>query len=209
MNRVFKARPSALGKIMSNAKKEGELSATCISYLNDWYSDDFDDIDSKYMRKGLIQEDRCIDFAAERLGYGILEKNQNVYENEYLIGTPDVVQETFVLDTKCPWSFKTLIDASNKLNKDYEWQLRGYMMLCNVHNSTLFYGLLDTPSEANYGVKVIWENLPIDERWVAYNFERDMEIEQQIINKVIKCREYLKELEVDSKKKLGIINQIK
>lgn len=210
MKKIFKARPSALGKIMSNAKTKGDLSETCKTYLIQWLTDDFDDIDTKYFRKGNIQEDRCIEFASQVLGLGSLRKNLVTMENDFLIGTCDVNDEIndFIIDTKCPFTLKTLQDASNKLNKDYEWQLRGYMSLYNRNNAILFYGLLDTPEEANYGIKVIWEDLPIEERWVAYQFKRDLDIEEAIKERVIQCREWLDEYEEATKKKLGIINQI-
>ena len=211
MERIFKPRVSALGKIMSNAKKEGELSETCKTYLIQWLTDDFDDIDSKYLRKGNIQEDRCIEFACDVLGFSGLQKNVIRMSNDWVEGTCDVDDEITdtIIDTKCSWSYKTLQDSALKLNSDYEWQLRGYMWLYNRSKSILFYGLLDTPAEANYGIKVIWEDLPIEERWVAYSFERDLEIEEKIKDRIIKCREWLDNYSGEVKKKLGIINQIK
>lgn len=211
MERIFKPRVSALGKIMSNAKKEGELSETCKTYLIQWLTDDFDDIDSKYLRKGNIQEDRCIEFACDVLGFSGLQKNVIRMSNDWVEGTCDVDDEITdtIIDTKCSWSYKTLQDSALKLNSDYEWQLRGYMWLYNRSKSILFYGLLDTPAEANYGIKVIWEDLPIEERWVAYSFERDLEIEEKIKDRIIKCREWLDNYNGEVKKKLGIINQIK
>jgi hypothetical protein len=127
-----------------------------------------------------------------------------------MIGTcdvDDVINDT-IIDTKCPFTQKTLQDSAQKLNKDYEFQLRGYMMLYDRSNAILFSGLLDTPALANYGVKVEWEHLPIEERWVAYQFKRDLEIEQQIIERVEQCRVWLEEYEETTRKKLGIINQI-
>lgn len=211
MERIFKPRVSTLGKIMSNAKKEGELSETCKTYLIQWLTDDFDDIDSKYLRKGNIQEDRCIEFACDVLGFSGLQKNVIRMSNDWVEGTCDVDDEITdtIIDTKCSWSYKTLQDSALKLNSDYEWQLRGYMWLYNRSKSILFYGLLDTPAEANYGIKVIWEDLPIEERWVAYSFERDLEIEEKIKDRIIKCREWLDNYNGEIKKKLGIINQIK
>lgn len=208
--KIFKPRVSALGDIMSNGKG-GELSATCKTYLIQWLTDDFEDIDSKYFRKGNMQEDRCIEFASQVLGIGGIKKNEVRMTNEWLEGTCDVDDELTdtIIDTKCSWSYKTLQDSALKLNKDYEWQLRGYMWLYNRSNAILFYGLLDTPAEANYGIKVIWENLPIEERWVAYSFQRDLEIEEQIKERITQCREWLANYDGEIKKKLGIINKIK
>ena len=208
MERVFKARPSALGKIMSNAKVKGELSSTCITYLMEWYADDQEEIDSKYFRKGILKEDDCIDFAVDVLNLGIGIKNINIFANEWVVGTPDVLFEKCVLDTKCSWSYKTLCDSAIKLNKDYEWQLHGYMWLCDKQEAILFYGLLDTPSEANYGVEVVWEHLPIESRWVAYKFKRSEEKIDEIKAKVEQCREWLKEYDKSMKQELGKLHQI-
>jgi hypothetical protein len=209
--RVFKARASQLGKIMSNAKVKGELSVECKKYLVEWITDDFEDIDSKYFRKGNMQEDNCIQLASQVLGIGGISKNEVRMSNEWIEGTCDVDDDLTdtIIDTKCVWSYKTLQDAATKLNKDYEWQLRGYMMLYGRTNSILFYGLLDTPAEANYGIKVVWEHLPIEERWVAYSFTRDLELEEAIKEKVEQCREWIANYNGEIKKKLGIINQIK
>ena len=70
----------------------------------------------------------------------------------------------------------------------------------------MFYGLLDTPEEVNYGIEVIYSDMLIDERWVAYSFDRNDDTIQEIINKVIKCREYLEEYDTFVKSKLGKLN---
>jgi len=205
----FKARPSALGKIMSKAKKPDELSQTCITYLKTWYSGDIEELDSKYLTKGIILEDEAIEFASKVL-YGDIKafKNENIYSNDWLIGTPDVVLENSIIDTKCSWNRKTFLDSALDLNTDYEWQLRGYMMLCEKPFSTLFYYLGDTPAEANYGKRVTYSHLENFERWVAYEFIRDFSIEQQIIDKVEQCREWLKKYDASIQERIGtrIIN---
>ena len=208
MERIFKARPSSLGKIMSNAKTKGELSATCKTYLIEWYSDSFEDIKSKYMTKGILMEDKAIDFMATQLGYGIAEKNINIYSNDYLVGTPDVIIDNKVIDLKCSWNRKTLIEASESLNFDYEWQLRAYMALTGCDEAILFYALMNTPSEANYGNEVKYDNLSDAERWCAYSFKRDEAKEQEVYDKVIKCREWLEEYDYQVKKNLGTIKYI-
>ena len=68
---LFKIRCSAIGKIMANAKKEGERSAGCITYLKEWYAEqmfgDREEIRSKYMDKGNFCENEAIDICAPRL----------------------------------------------------------------------------------------------------------------------------------------------
>ena len=204
----FKIRPSQLGKIMTNSKIKGELSKTAQTYLIEWYSDEHEEISSKYITKGLMQEDNAIDFMASTLNFGIAEKNINIFANEWCVGTPDVIIGDTIIDLKCAWSTKTLLDSATTLNTDYEWQLRAYMWITNCTDAILFYALMDTPAEANYGIKVIYENLPASERWVAYKFKRDESKEELIKQKVLECREWLVNYDIEIKKKLGNITEL-
>jgi hypothetical protein len=204
----FKIRPSQLGKIMTNGKVKGELGKTCQTYLIDWYTDNFEEISSKYMTKGLLKEDDAIDFMATTLNYGIAEKNINIYANDWCVGTPDVIIDKTVIDLKCAWSQKTLLDSATELNSDYEWQLRAYMWLTECEDAILFYALMDTPSECNYGIKIQYEHLPISQRWVAYKFKRDKTKEEQIKYRVEQCIEWLENYDDEIKKKLGNIQEL-
>lgn len=204
--RLFKIRCSAIGQIMSNAKVKGELSAGCKTYLENWYANDKEDIHSKYFDKGNMVEVECIDLMASVLDKGMAFKNLETKEDEYFIGTCDVELDECIVDVKSVWGRKGLHAACNGLDKDYEWQLRGYMELWNKQNAILFYGLIDTPEECNFGNEVIYSDMPIDERWLAYNIESDPELIQSVIDKVIKCREYLDEYDLKIKSKLGKIN---
>jgi hypothetical protein len=48
--------------------------------------------------------------------------------------------------------------------------------------------------------------MPLEERWTAYNLESDSQLVQEIIDKVVKCREYLEEYASKINNKLGKIN---
>ena len=207
--KLFKARPSSLGKLMSKSKKPGELSQTCITYLKEWYAGDKEELQSKYLTKGILLEDEAIQFASKVLYNGIeAYKNEDIYSNEWLVGTPDVILENSIIDTKCSWNRKTLLDSALELNKDYEYQIRAYMMLCNKDFGTLFYYLGDTPAAANYGTKISYSHLEDFERWVSYEFKRDESIEQEIINKVEQCRAWLQNYDQEIQARIGtrIIN---
>jgi hypothetical protein len=202
--KYFKARPSSLGKLMSKSKKPGELSQTCITYLKECYAEDKEELSSKYLTKGILLENEAIEFASKVLYGGIKAyKNEDIYANEWLVGTPDVILENSIIDTKCSWNRKTLLDSALELNTDYQWQLIGYMFLCNKDYATLFYYLGDTPAAANYGVKVSYSHLEDFERWVSYEFKRDLDKEQEIIDKVEQCREWLKNYDAEIQAKLG------
>ena len=191
---------------MSNAKVKGELSAGCKTYLENWYANDNEDIHSKYFDKGNMVENECIDLMASVLDKGIAFKNDEHKEDEYFSGTCDVQLDDCIVDVKSVWGRKGLHAACNGLDKDYEWQLRGYMHLYNKPKAILFYGLCDTPEECNYGNEVIYSDKPLEERWTAYNLESDSQLVQDIIDKVVKCREYLEEYASKINNKLGKIN---
>ena len=204
--RLFKIRCSQIGQIMSNARTKGELSAGCKTYLENWYANDNEEIHSKYFDKGNMVENECIDLMASVLDKGIAFKNDERKEDEYFSGTCDVQLDDCIVDVKSVWGRKGLHAACNGLDKDYEWQLRGYMHLYNKPKAILFYGLCDTPEECNYGNEVIYSDMPLEERWTAYNLESDSQLVQEIIDKVVKCREYLEEYASKINNKLGKIN---
>jgi len=151
-------------------------------------------------------EIECIDLMASVLDKGLAFKNDEHKEDEYFTGTCDVQLDDTIVDVKSVWGRKGLHAACNGLDKDYEWQLRGYMHLYNKPKAILFYGLCDTPEECNYGNEVIYSDMPIEERWTAYNVESDSQLVQEIIDKVVKCREYLDEYASKINNKLGKIN---
>ena len=235
MDRIFKARGSAGGKIwgrtgltdnqeiklkeLSERKQSGvkpltpnmelelidlltkkanpKLPETCITYLKEWYADDKEQISSKYFEKGNMVEPELIDFAADKLGFGFAEKNLVRMESEYFTGEADIVLPNLIVDVKAPWNKKTLNDSAidsieNGMSKDYELQGRIYMALYNKPEFILFYGLMDTPEEAG-GYEVSYADVPADMKWVAFRIQRDVLIEQEIINRVIECRKWLED----------------
>jgi hypothetical protein len=189
---------------MSNSRTKGELSQTCQTFLREWYANDREEIRSKYIDKGNMVELDLIDFMAEQLNLGMAEKNTITMHNEYVVGTADVVTRDTIIDVKAAWSIKTLHDAvTSGINSDYEWQGRGYMMLWDKPKFVVFHGLLNTPEEANYGVEVSYDDIPAEHRWVAYKVQRDVTIEQQIIQRVIECREWLERYDEAVRNSIG------
>jgi hypothetical protein len=200
--KTFKIHCSQIGKIMGSAKKPGKLSETCQTFLKEWYAGDREEIYSKYLNKGNYVEQDNIDFMASVLGYGMLEKNETIFSDEYMIGTPDVTVPDAVADVKSPWNNKTLHDAL-EMNPDYDWQLRGYMRLVDRPKAILFYGLQNTPPEVNNDFEIMFDHIPENERWHGYTITRDLDIEKSIVEKVIKCREWLEEYDKFVKSRLG------
>ena len=205
MNRTFRIHCSQIGKIMGTGKNG--LPVTCQTFLKEWYANDREQIHSKYIDKGNWVEADLIDFMAEQLGLGMAEKNEATLSDEFFVGTADVVTSNMVIDVKAPWNVKTLQDNVGGINTDYEWQLRGYMRLWDKSESIVFYGLMDTPAEANYDREVIYSDMPDNERWIAYSVTRDHEVEQSIIDRVVLCREWLNQYDQLIKAKMGRVNQ--
>jgi hypothetical protein len=184
--------------------KGGNLPLTCQTYLKEWYANDREEIRSKYFDKGNMVENELIEMAADKLGFGMAEKNIVSMHDEYFQGTCDIDLHDTIIDVKAPWDMKSLHDSiTSPISKDYELQGRGYMRLYNKPNFILFYGLVTTPEEANYGNEISYDDIPDDLRWGAFHIKRDVAIEEEIIARVIECRKWLDEYHELVQSKLG------
>ena len=195
-NFIFRMRASQSGLLLTNGKDELKLGASLITYLKKHYAEQKsgvrEEIRSKYFDKGNMCENDAIDIAAERLGLGILEKNQVHFNDEHFQGTPDIYTDELVIDTKCSWDYATFLDAiTSPINKDYEAQLQVYMHLLGLKKAKLVYVMLDTPAEANYGEDVFYSHLPINERFFVFDIEYNPEMIEQMQAKVENCRTFL------------------
>jgi len=207
-NKIYRHRASQSGLLLTNGKDDLKLGASMITYLKKWYAEQKsgvrDEIDSKYFRKGNMCEDEAIDICAERFGLGILEKNIIHFADEHFLGTPDVITDEFVIDTKCSWDYVTFLDAiTSPINKDYEAQLQVYMHLTGVKKAKLVYVLLDTPAEANYGNDIFYSHMPINERFYSFELEYDSAMIEKMIEKVNNCKTFLNEYDARIKLLLG------
>lgn len=195
----MKIRCSALGKIMTNPRSKKEtLSAGCKTYIKELVKEDLfnykSTIDSKYLTKGIDMEDTSIDLYNEVYGTLYL-KNTERLSNEFITGECDINAEDKIIDIKSSWSLETFPASPEDVNnKDYEWQLRGYMMLYDKPKAELAYCMVSTP---DYLLKD-WDNLGIHKvdshdpflRVTTISFERDREKEQEIMERVIECGKF-------------------
>jgi len=207
-NKIYRHRASQSGLLLTNGKDDLKLGASMITYLKKWYAEQKsgvrDEIDSKYFRKGNMCEDEAIDICAERFGLGILEKNIVHFNDEHFNGTPDVITDEFVIDTKCSWDYVTFLDSiTSPINKDYEAQLQVYMHLTGIKKAKLVYVLLDTPAEANYGNDIFYSHMPINERFYSFELEYDSAMIEKMIEKVNNCKTFLNEYDARIKILLG------
>ena len=219
----MKIRCSAIGKLMSTPRTKGEvLSETAKTYIQDLFKEKELGIArefwSRYTDKGLQMEDEAIDFAGQVLGWDFVVKNEQGYENDYITGTPDVITKYLLADIKCSWDGTTfpLFDTELK-NKDYYWQLQGYMWLTGLEQAELVYCLMDTPHQivedevrrAHWKAGLIDEDLDLREsvqsqhtfdhlpnnlRVKRFIIRKDEEAIEKIKEKVELAREYYEQL---------------
>ena len=207
-SKTFKMRASQAGLLSTNGKDALGLGTSLITYLKDYYAEEKsgvkEEINSKYLIKGNLMEQELIDITAERLGLGILEKNEVHFNDEHFKGTPDCYTDDLVIDVKNSWSYKTFLDAiTSPINKDYEAQLQVYMHLTGIKKAKLVYGLLDVPGEANYGNDIFYSHMPINERFYAFDLEYDEAMIEQMQDKVNNCRTFLNDYDARIKILLG------
>lgn len=206
------------------------LPKTCVSYLEQWVKEQvFDyrtELKSDYLDKGNMCEDEAIAMTIKEFNLPYNEKNELYFENEYLTGTPDVIYQDEIIDTKCsftPDTFPVFIDKPmREHNINYWWQGQSYMELCSVNNYRVSYCLCNTPQEIldkilYHGLKGLsaearerkqqeiinrhnFDNVPIEMKVKGFPFVRDPEAIKAVYQRVEMCRQYI---ETELKPKLN------
>lgn len=217
----YKFRCSGLGNLLTDPRLKTEpLSETTKTYLKEiWIKETFGRekyISTKYMDKGISCESDSLDLVKTVSGKTFF-KNQKTLENEYIIGTPDVIDDLFVIDIKTSWDIWTFgAVEKNSAKKTYYGQLLGYMILTGKKFSKLSYCLVNTPEEiisyemyklkasgairdipeeeekarANY----IFDDIDPQKRIKVFDYEREEVIEKKLIERIKASREYLNNL---------------
>jgi hypothetical protein len=158
--------------------KSETLSETAKSYIQDLFKERelgiYKEFSSRYTDKGLEMEDEAIQFASEVLNWDFVVKNEVRFNNEWLTGEPDINTDNLLADIKCSWSGSTfpLFDETLK-NKDYYYQLQGYMMLTGHDTSELVYCLMNTPHQ-------IVEDEVRRQHWKLNLIDEDLEVRQAV-----------------------------
>lgn len=219
----FKIRASQIGKIMTNPRIKSEvLSQTTKSYCEQWVKEQIYnrryEFSSKYTEKGNTVEDNAIDLISEHLYNGMLMiKNDDYFENDFCTGTPDIIIKDEIIDNKSSWDCFTFPLFDTELNKDYYWQMQGYMWLTGYNRAKVIYTLMDTPyniieSEAKrycykngfdeldldiyneFKDKMTYYDVPVEKRIKSFEVIRNDEQIEEIKQRVILCRDYIDDL---------------
>jgi len=147
-----KFHPSSLKLLMTNSRTKSEpLSETAKGCLHEIYIEEVfgrrKTISSAAMKKGTAVETDSLELLQTVTGE-VYFKNQETIENEYLIGTPDVIDKknNKIVDIKSSWDIWTYSRVTgDSALKDYAWQVKGYMWLTDTRSAQLVYALVNTP----------------------------------------------------------------
>ena len=198
----MKWRASQIGKLMTTSRTKGDaLSQTAKSYIDQLAKEHFYGYESpivnRYLDKGINQELESIQLL-NSVRFENFEKNTERIENEWLTGECDILTNEKIIDIKTSWSLDTFPELPEDIDsKDYEWQGRAYMMLYEKHEFELIYCMVSTWDEflTQYDDKTIHKVDHIDPRFriTSVTFERDFELENQMIERCKIATEYYNE----------------
>jgi hypothetical protein len=208
---------------MTNSRSKSEvLSKTCKTYLQELAIEEMygikKEFSSRYTDKGIEVERESIDLVQEVSDFGFMYKNEEFFENDFLTGTPDVNTDNILLDVKSSYDASTFpFFAEDIPNKDYYYQLQGYMALCNKRKSVLAYCLVNTPYQivedevrrahwkehlideseelrADVEARHNFDHIPPEKRIKTFEVRYDKDVVKAIYDRVKECREYYKTL---------------
>ncbi len=219
----MKIRCSSLGKIMTAPRSKSEvLSQTAKTYIEELAKEHLFGIKkvfkSRYTDKGNEVEEKAIELTEEVLGFEFLTKNEEYFENDYIKGTPDIITHSLVIDVKSSWSGDTFPFFETELpNKDYYYQVMGYMWLTGKKNALISYCLINTPEEivndeirrtawGKYEIEPSeetirdvmaihsFDHIPKDRRVKAFHVEYNEAVVNEMKTRIEHCRTYFNEL---------------
>ena len=221
---MIQFRCSGLGRLMTEPRSKSEtLSETAKTFIEDVFNEKeygiYKDVSSRYTDKGIQMEDEAIQFAGNVLGweFGIF-KNEKRLTNEWITGVPDINTDTLLADIKCSFDGTTFPFHKKQIpNKDYFWQLQGYMMLTGHEQAELVYCLMNTPQlivedeirRAHWKLNLLEESLDLrDAIQNQHNFDhlsdrirvkrfmviKDEESQAKIRERVFNANEYYEQL---------------
>lgn len=199
---MLKIRCSSLSRIMTEPKSKDEvLSVGAKTYVEDLASEFVYGytklISSKEMDKGIIVESTSIALLNDVM-FTSYTKNVERKTNDWLTGECDIFTGSKIIDIKSSWSLPTFpATVRAGRDKDYEWQLRGYMMLWDCDESEIAYCMVTTPDELiRFEPTEIHYVDHIDPalRVTRVPYQRDRSMEDKIKQKVEAARSYFDEV---------------
>lgn len=213
-------------ELLEQTKYDIELSETCKSYLVQTYILEkygrVKEVTSKEMKKGILIEDDSINLVSVIDGF-LYSKNTERFSNDFITGTPDIINGDEIIDVKSSWDiFTFLSNIQDPISDMYYAQLQGYMALTGAKIGTIAYCLTDTPQSIVEGEKYnllrhldvateedpmykkevqklernrTFGDIPIEERVLTFSISRDDDYIEKTYRKVEKCRAFLYDFE--------------
>ena len=157
-------------------------------------------ISNKFMQKGIDCEQASIDLLNNvefRLSKPYT-KNTERRSNDWITGECDIYDPDtkLIRDIKTSWSLATFpLFATNA--DDYEWQMRGYMMLWDCEEASVDYCLVDTPEHLiGYEQRElhIVSHIEPEKRVKSFVYKRDLEKEERIKERCEQLKVYYNQL---------------
>lgn len=224
-------RCSSIGYIMTEPRKKSEeISETAKTHLIDLYVvekyDRHSDTWNRFVEKGLAVEEDSITLYS-RVKKTFFKKNDQRITNEFINGEPDLFtgieirEAETIIDIKSSWDLYTFFRAKfSPVNKQYWWQLQGYMALTGAKSARLAYCLVNTPEQLIFDEKrklmyrmgvatdenkeyqaacdeidknMRFDDIPLEDRVHEFIIERDDEAIASIYERVKLCRNYYNE----------------
>lgn len=178
---------------------------------------------SKETDKGNECEDESINLFAKTSGIFGIKKNLETFENEFFIGTPDIITNDSVIDIKTSYSGLTF----PWFEKDfptfaYYYQVQAYLYLTGRQNGFVAYCLTNSDElaiqdeirreawrqkiidptdeqldaiETKVYSQMTFDQIPDELRVKVYTIERNETVIKKMIERVKLCRVYYSELE--------------
>jgi hypothetical protein len=217
------------GALMTDPRNKSEvLSETAKTMLQELFIAERygreKDFTSAAIQKGLTNEELGITQYCQ-YAESFLTKNVRRFQNDYLIGTPDIV-DTYndtVIDIKTSWNLFTFIKGD--MTKMYEYQLRSYLALTGCKKATLAYVLTDTPDnlihnevrricyqigsmadeaeiEREVRKQMTFKDIPSHDKIRLFHLEHDPEKIEQLYKRIEAAREYYATLSLSNVKEV-------
>lgn len=172
----YKCHCSGINDIIAKAVKGRTISVGAATAVETWLKEQMYQrrklaVASKYTDKGNAKEADAIRFL-NSCHSEFYTKNKQLFSNDYLVGTPDIITSDTIIDIKCSWDCFTFPYFDDELDKNYYCQMQGYMALTGKEKAIVAYCLMNATDEQ------------IEQACYAYcrahNCEYTEEIEQMI-----------------------------
>lgn len=147
---LTKKMEQELADLILKRDADFKFGATALSYIREvWLKHTYgydEPVVTNEILKGHLCEDASIGVLTRQVEGGYRVKNDEHFEDEHFVGTPDILLPEWVEDVKSSWTLKTFVSVK-KVDPLYFSQLQVYMALTGKRKARLAHILVDTPPE--------------------------------------------------------------